>query len=185
MLTGEMTSIRAEIGMRDVSGGDVDPRLVHTLVENVDQDFDTQNHFMYITNATLLSDVSGGVDIGFSVKPIYRVVDAPFGFGELSSIPDELYSTTDASKVKEVTPGSSEKVVNFSADTPTSIAQAEKSDVTIIGGTGVIYIKGETQSMVYNLQGMLIKQGTDAEINVSPGLYIVRTASKTEKVAVK
>lgn len=72
-------------------------------------------------------------------------------------------------------------------DSTTSIDEVEASAATVSAGNGVINIAATetTVAEVYNASGVQVYAGTDTEIAVAPGLYIVKIGGKAHKVAVR
>lgn len=63
---------------------------------------------------------------------------------------------------------------------------AASSSLAARGGNGIITIEGTSSLIeVYNLSGVCVYSGYNTEIEVNPGLYIVRADNQTVKVSVR
>ena len=60
----------------------------------------------------------------------------------------------------------------------------EENDAKVVGAEGYIYIKSNEKVQVYTPAGVLVAN-TNKNVNVQPGLYIVKTGKTAQKVIVK
>lgn len=73
------------------------------------------------------------------------------------------------------------------SNTVTGIEEiAASSSLAARGGNGIITVEGTSSLIeVYNLSGVCVYSGYNTEIEVNPGLYIVRADNQTVKVSVR
>ena len=72
-------------------------------------------------------------------------------------------------------------------NTTTGIDEIAPADnVSVVAGEGVIKVSGAEGTVeVYNAAGVQVYAGTDNEIAVAAGLYIVKAGNKATKVVVR